>query len=374
MRTTPPERPAPRTTAAAWTATARDPAAARSGAGLSATFGAAGVRRGGVAAAGAALALLLGGCGSPSAPRVAEAAGSAPLPSPPSVFYVDPANPAEAEAERRAARGETADAEALRAIGSRPSAKWLTGGPARDEVDAFLGQAAIAGQIPVLVVHNVPQRDCGRKGRGGAGTGSEYQSWIRDVAAGIAGRPVIVVLEPGALPDAVAGCVRDSAGRLALLRDAVAVLASTGTARVYLDAGHPGWISNVDGLATALRQAGVAEADGFALNVANFFRTEDNVAYGHRISDALGGATTFVIDTSRNGNGPYPADRVKGAPSWCNPPGRAIGEDPTTDTGLDRVDALLWIKFPGESDGDCRPGEPSSGGFWPEYAISLARP
>ncbi len=328
----------------------------------------------GVGVFGVVLALLAGcgGGGEPAAPVAPEPAGSAP--PVPSVFYVDPANPADVEADRRAARGETTDAEALRKIGSRPSAKWLTGGPAREEVDAFVGQAAIAGQVPVLVVHNVPQRDCGRRDDGGADTGTEYQSWIRDVAAGIAGRPVTVVLEPGALPDAVAGCVRDSAGRLALLRDAVAVLASTGTARVYLDAGHPGWIKNVDALATALRQAGVAEADGFALNVANFARTEDNVAYGHRISDALGGAPTFVIDTSRNGNGPYPANRVKGAPSWCNPPGRAIGEEPTADTGLPRVDALLWIKFPGESDGDCRPGEPPSGDFWPEYAISLANP
>ncbi|WBB49306.1 glycoside hydrolase family 6 protein [Verrucosispora sp. WMMA2044] len=324
-------------------------------------------------ATGFALALLLAGCADqPAPPRVTDPVGSAP--PLPSVFYLDPANPAEVEAQQRAARGDTAAAETLRTIGSRPSAKWLTGGPARDEVDAFLGQAAIAGQTPVLVLHNVPQRDCGRQGEGGARTGAEYQAWIRDVAAGVAGRPVIVVLEPGALPDAVAGCVRDAAGRLALLRDAVTVLASTGTARIYLDAGHPGWIRDVEALAAALRQAGVDQADGFALNVANFVRTTDNVSYGHRISDALGGDTTFVIDTSRNGNGPYPAERVGGAPSWCNPPGRAIGEEPTADPGLSRVDALLWIKFPGESDGDCRPGEPPAGQFWPTYAISLAHP
>ncbi|MEV2238601.1 glycoside hydrolase family 6 protein [Micromonospora sp. NPDC049891] len=321
-----------------------------------------------------ALALLLAGCSDePAPPRVPDSTGSAPPPAP-SVFYLDPANPAEAEAQRRAAQGDSAAAEALGTIGSRPSAKWLTGGAVRDEVDALLGQAAIAGQTPVLVVHNVPQRDCGRRGGGGARTGAEYQAWIREVAAGVAGRQVIVVLEPGALPDAVAGCVADSAGRLALLRDAVTVLASTGNARVYLDAGHPGWIRDIGALAAALRRAGVAQADGFALNVANFVRTGDNVTYGHRISDALGGDTTFVIDTSRNGNGPYPADRVGGAPSWCNPPGRALGEDPTADPGLPRVDALLWIKFPGESDGDCRPGEPPSGKFWPPYAISLARP
>ncbi|GAB3858894.1 glycoside hydrolase family 6 protein [Micromonospora andamanensis] len=282
-------------------------------------------------AAGVALALLLAGCSDePAPPRVSDPVGSAPPPAP-SVFYLDPDNPAEAEAARRAARGDSAAAEALRAIGSRPSAKWLTGGAARDEVDAFLGQAAIAGQTPVLVVHNVPQRDCGRQGEGGADTGVEYQTWIREVAAGVAGRPVIVVLEPGALPDAVAGCVADSAGRLALLRDAVTVLASTGNARIYLDAGHPGWIRDIEALADGLRRAGVDQADGFALNVANFVSTEDNVAYGHRISDALGGDASFVIDTSRNGNGPYPAERVGGAPSWCNPPaGRSARTPPPT--------------------------------------------
>ncbi|TCB97738.1 endoglucanase [Micromonospora zingiberis] len=326
-----------------------------------------------MAAAGLALALLAGCSDQAAPPPVApEVAGSALPPAPPE-FFVDPANPADAEAQRRAARGDLADAEALRELGRRPSAKWLTGGPARDEVDAFLAQATRSGQTPVLVLHNVPQRDCGRQGKGGARSGTAYQSWIREVAAGIAGRPAIVVLEPGALPDAVTGCVADPEGRIALLRDAVAVLASTGTARIYLDAGHPDWVSDVEKLAAGLHRAGVDEAAGFALNVANFVRTEDTVDYGHRISDALGGETRFVVDTSRNGNGPYPADRVKGAPSWCNPPGRAVGEDPTTDTGLPRVDALLWVKFPGESDGDCRPGEPDSGEFWPEYAISLTQ-
>ncbi|RIV35961.1 endoglucanase [Micromonospora radicis] len=320
------------------------------------------------------MTLLLAGCSGgpapqPERPDVTDSA----LPPAPPVFYVDPANPADAEAERRAAQGDIAGAAALRELGRRPSAKWLTGGPARDEVDAFLGQAARSGQTPILVLHNVPQRDCGRQGKGGARSGTAYQSWVREVAAGIDGRPVIVVLEPGALPDAVTGCVADPAARIALLRDAVAVLASTGTARVYLDAGHPGWVSDAERLAAGLRRAGVDEAAGFALNVANFVRTEENVDYGHRLSDALGGGVRFVVDTSRNGDGPYPADRVKGAPSWCNPPGRRIGEDPTTETGLDRVDALLWIKFPGESDGDCRPGEPSSGEFWAEYAISLIR-
>jgi endoglucanase len=125
--------------------------------------------------------------------------------------------------------------------------------------------------------------------------------------------------------------------------------------------------------AVALKSAGIAVANGFAVNVAGFARTADNVRYGHRISDALGGTATFVIDTSRNGKGPHPGNRVDGAPTWCNPPGRALGEKPTDDPGIPRLDALLWIKYPGESDGPCRAGEPAVGEWWPEYALDLAR-
>ena len=71
----------------------------------------------------------------------------------------------------------------------------------------------------------------------------------------------------------------------------------------------------------------------------------------------------FVIDTSRNGNGPHGND-------WCNPPGRALGEPPTCDTGEEKCDAFLWIKIPGESDGTGN-GGPRAGRFWPEMGSQL---
>lgn len=105
----------------------------------------------------------------------------------------------------------------------------------------------------------------------------------------------------------------------------------------------------------------------------NFVATKDNVSYGRRLSDALDNAH-MVIDTSRNGNGPWTGDaEVGGGPSWGNPPGQALGTAPTTHAGLPRVDALLWVKRPGDSDGACRPGEPVAGQWWPEYALDLAR-
>jgi len=73
-----------------------------------------------------------------------------------------------------------------------------------------------------------------------------------------------------------------------------------------------------------------------------------------------------VIDTSRNGLGPT-ADN-----QWCNPAGRALGARPTTATGDPLVDAYLWIKSPGESDGACN-GAPAAGVWWADYALGLAQ-
>ncbi|PZW01839.1 endoglucanase [Micromonospora phaseoli] len=326
--------------------------------------------------AGVALTFLLSGCGTEAAgepPTGTSSAGGSAVPLPP-VFYLDPHGAAALQVTEWEREGRAEEAATLRRISTRPTARWLVGDSeaVAEEVSNFLAGASRSGQTPVLVTHNIPQRDCARQGSGGAGSAEAYQDWIRRVASGVQGRPVTIILEPGAVPDAVQRCVDDVDMRLALLRDAVAVLGSTGSARIYLDAGHPAWIKDTARLAAALRRAGVDEADGFALNVANFIGTPQNVTYGHQLSDALGGTATFVVDTSRNGRGAYPREHVRSAPSWCNPPGRALGADPTTDTGLDRVDALLWIKYPGESDGACRPGEPPSGAWWPEYALGLA--
>jgi endoglucanase len=98
--------------------------------------------------------------------------------------------------------------------------------------------------------------------------------------------------------------------------------------------------------------------------------------------------THFVIDTSRNGQGPWqpPANHPAGDPQdWCNPPDRGLGIQPTANTGNSLVDAYLWIKIPGESDGQCNRWEdagspdpvrgmmdPAAGAWFPEMALELA--
>lgn len=287
-------------------------------------------------------------------------------------FYIDPVNPARQQAEQYESRQRSADAQAIRKIGDRAVAHWLAGGTdASRVVDAVVTKATSAGQMPVLVAYNIPNRDCGSYSAGGAASSDAYRAWIRSVAAGLKGRGAVVVVEPDAVAHAVEGCEGRQDERFALLRDAVIALKSSANSLVYVDAGHPAWVGDIPKLAEALQKAGVNGADGFSLNVSNFIRTPENLVYGEKLSAALGGRR-FVVDTSRNGAGPADGTEIGGGPSWCNPPGRTLGPAPTTETGHPKADALLWVKRPGESDGACRPGEPPAGQWWPDFALDLA--
>jgi len=304
----------------------------------------------------------------PSSPRPATAA-----PAPPAGrsgsgilagarFWVDPDN----DARKELARGGD---PALARIADAPGALWLGDWVPTDQVRArtagVVDRAAASGSVPVLVLYAIPGRDCGGYSSGGLGSASAYASWVRAVAAGIGDRRTVVVLEPDALAqvDCLSGGAR--AERSAMLRDAVDVLAGT-AAVTYLDAGNSGWVDAAT-MAQRLRDAGVAQARGFALNTSNFQRTADEEAYGERLSAALGGSH-YVVDTSRNGNGP-----AQGADSWCNPSGRALGVSATTATSGAHADAYLWVKRVGESDGQCGRGEPPAGTWWPAYAVALAQ-
>jgi hypothetical protein len=59
-----------------------------------------------------------------------------------------------------------------------------------------------------------------------------------------------------------------------------------------------------------------------------------------------------------------------GARQWCNPPGRQLGSVPRVLDG--RGDMGLWVKAPGESDGDCGAGAGTRAGeFSPLIATEL---
>jgi hypothetical protein len=99
--------------------------------------------------------------------------------------------------------------------------------------------------------------------------------------------------------------------------------------------------------------------------VSNFDPASSEISYGSRIS-ALVGWKRFVVDTSRDGMSP----RVAG---WCNPPGAALGPLPASAAGYAGVDALLWVKHLGESDGICGASALPAGAFDVSVAVSLAQ-
>ncbi|MGV9627830.1 glycoside hydrolase family 6 protein [Streptomyces sp. NPDC003487] len=234
-----------------------------------------------------------------------------------------------------------------------------------------------------------------------------------------------------------------TAARIADLAYAVKTLKTKPRTAVYLDAGNVQW-RPVGDMAQRLLDAGVREGDGFALNVSNTHPTDHNARYGTWISKCMWFATEkggpadscagqyysaaapndgapgnavsstdpttwhwtdtwfdqhvgtpptdalrhFVIDTSRNGLGAWtpPPGKYTGDPeAWCNAPGRGLGPRPTADTGVPLVDAYLWLKIPGESDGSCTRNtggtidpeygivDPPAGVWWPDQAHTLAR-
>lgn len=281
-------------------------------------------------------------------------------------LYVDPVGPARSQVDAWKA-SRPADAAAIERIASQSHADWIGewSSPPAATVDQRVSHIADADAVPVLVVYNIPLRDCGQYSAGGAHDPTAYRLWIREVARGIKNRKVVVILEPDALP-LMTKCLSpaDQQGRMDLIADAVRVLAANAGTKVYLDAGHAKWIPAPE-MATRLKAAGIEGADGFALNVSNYMGTPESVAYGKELSAQLGGKH-FVIDTSRNGNGATPDAQ------WCNPDGRALGHVPTVQTGEPLVDAFLWIKPPGESDGTCN-GGPRAGEWWPDYALGLAK-
>ncbi|MFB7587315.1 glycoside hydrolase family 6 protein [Streptomyces sp. NPDC056169] len=324
-------------------------------------------------------ALLLTGCsgddsartpvGPPSAAGEGSA-GEAPAPSAGSPFWVDPESDAAKQVRQYEAQGRTEDAEVLKRIAERPVADWPAGDDPVPEVTRAVRGAAAEGRTPVFVAYNIPHRDCGMYSAGGSHDARAYRTWVDSFASAIGDSSAIVVLEPDAVPHIVDGCTPSQYHdeRYGLLAEAIERLKRQPRTRVYLDAGNPAWIDDPGKLVEPLRRAGIARADGFSLNVSNF-QTNDTVkGFGSMLSGLLGG-THFTVDTSRNGDGPLPGDRAE---AWCNPPGRALGVPPTDRTGDELVDAYLWIKRPGDSDGQCR-GGPAAGTWWPEYALGLAR-
>lgn len=310
-----------------------------------------------LAAAGPALAGII-----LAAPAQAAPAVTGSLPSG-TVFYPNPNS--NVEQWIAANPGDSREPVIASKVASQPQATWFTTyNPATigSQVSSLTSAAAAKGQVPVLVAYDIPNRDCGGASAGGAPTIAAYETWISDFAAGLGSGTVVVLVEPDSL--ALQSCLSssDASARDGAIAFAGHVIhADDPNAKVYFDGGHSDW-NPASQQAATLAAAGVtADANGVFTNVSNFEWTNDELYYGQQILNDIGDSSLhLVIDTSRNGVGPDS--------TWCDPSGRALGLNPTANTGYSYVDAFLWVKPPGESDG-CAD---KAGTFDPALAAALA--
>jgi endoglucanase len=302
---------------------------------------------------------------SPASTSARQASASDPLGALP--FYVDKHTAAAAALSSYRQAGNATDAKLMARIADQPQAIWLGGPGSISELSLTLAEAESEHRLPTYVLYNIPDRNCGSYSAGGAPLAAAYRSWVRQIASRLGSTPVAVIIEPDALAGITCWSRSEQATTYGLIHYAASKLSVKRNTTVYIDAGNSVW-QPVRTMVARLRRAGVALVRGFALNVANFQTNASSLAYGARISRALGGKH-FVIDTSRNGRGPPP--EVPDTDWTCNPPGRGLGVDPTTHTDSRLVDAYLWVKLPGSSDGPCN-GGPGGGEWWASYALGLA--
>jgi endoglucanase len=343
-------------------------------------------------------------------------------------FYVDNKNEAYNQALAYLKAGRRDDAATMANLASWPVGQWFTGGTSatqvRTDVAALMNKSRIKRQVPVIVAYNVPGRDCSQYSAGGAANTAEYEAWVDGLAAGIGSGQAVVILEPDGIalsPDQCGGTADQQAARNTEISYAVGRLEQQPRASVYVDAGHSSWHA-VGDIAARMLAAGLPHAQGFFLNVSNYRSNDELIRYGTMVSKCVWylqntpGATGdqcanqwwpaadadswyashvpadatlthFVIDSSRNGQGPWtpPAGVYSDPQDWCNPPARGLGVRPTANTGVALLDAYLWVKVPGESDGSCTRGtagpgdpeygntvDPAAGVFWPAQALDLA--
>ncbi|MBT8225094.1 MAG: cellobiohydrolase [Dactylosporangium sp.] len=253
-------------------------------------------------------------------------------------------------------------------IASQPQARWMSTfnlSTVQSEVSTFIEAANTAGQVPVMSVYEITNRDCGGASAGGAPDLTQYQTWVSAFAQALGSQTVIIVLETDSLAlQTCLGSTELAERNQALTTATQTIKTANANAKVYLDGGHSAW-NSASVQAGRLRDAGIEHADGFYTNVSNFQPTENEVGYGQSIISSLSGmgisGKTQVIDTSRNGGA---------SGDWCadDNTDRRIGRYPTLDTGDANIDGYLWIKPPGEADGCAY----TAGAFIADLAYSLA--
>ncbi|KAL5535992.1 CEL3_1 [Sanghuangporus sanghuang] len=262
---------------------------------------------------------------------------------------------------------------------------WMDVAAKVSDLGDILSQADAAGgtQVVQAVIYDLPDRDCAAEASAGEytiadGGAEKYQAYIDSIVEQVEKFPnvrVVFVIEPDGLANlvtnlSVAECANAESTYKELVSYAIAQLQQDNV-WLYLDAGHSGWLGwpanlqpAADLFASVLQGAGgSATVRGLATDVSNYnlLRGEEDPAqspnpnydeelYVNALAPLLQQSSfpsQFIVDQSRSG-----VSGIRTAEGdWCNVLGAGLGPRPSTDTGNDLIDAIVWVKPPGESDG-----------------------
>jgi cellulose 1,4-beta-cellobiosidase len=373
--------------------------------------------------------LALVGCGPKPVPVTPATTPHAPTDMNPFVGAQMYVNPDYVAAVDEVAKSHPGDAALLRKVAQYPTAIWLSWIKDTKKLPGYLDDAQkrqdATGKpvVPVFVVYDIPGRDCNAEASAGELTLSEegegrYQhDYIDVIAAAVAAHPklrIAFILEPDSLANLVTNLANPKCEQAAPYYKRGIAYAITKLSQpngfLYLDAAHAGWLGWPKNIAKAVplykevlaMAGGPDRIRGFATDVSNYdpvkdptapprvadYPPNDELGYVQDLAKRLDAAGVsgkgFVIDTGRDGR-----PNVRSSPgNWCNIKGAGLGERPQA-APAPLLDAYLWIKVPGESDGvadpkaprydsncssdDATPGAPQAGDMFASYLIDLAK-
>jgi cellulose 1,4-beta-cellobiosidase len=263
-------------------------------------------------------------------------------------------------------------------------------------------------QIVGLVLYNLPDRDCSAGESAGELHSDEngleiYKNeFIKPYAEKVAAAKDLdfaIVLEPDSLANLVTNMgVELCANAAPVYREGIAHAIAElqhPNVHLYIDAAHGGWLGWDDNLPLAAKvfsevvaMAGEGKKiRGFVTNVSNYnpfnavvrenytewSNSWDESHYATSLAphlEAEGLPAHFIVDQGRVA---LPGAREEWG-EWCNVEPAGFGPAPTTNTNNTFVDALVWVKPGGESDGECgMTGATRAGEWFDEYAQMLVK-
>jgi len=247
-------------------------------------------------------------------------------------------------------------------------------------------------QLVQIIVYDLPDRDCAAAASAGefsyaTGGAAQYENYIDQIVAQVNLFPnvrVVAIIEPDSLANLVtnlnvAKCSQAESGYLASVNYALQQLSAAGVYS-YMDAGHAGWLgwpANLSPAAQLFSQvwsnAGKSSfIRGLATDVSNYNAlvasspdpiTSGNPNYDEQLYiNALapllrssGWNAQFVVDQGRSG-----VQNIRSQwGDWCNVKGAGFGLRPTSTVSQSAyIDAIVWAKPGGESDGTSNSSSP----------------